>query len=89
MFEARSVVRNAAAKLPHSTCGFASIDMEAGENWATFFAALFSAEAIGAVRPRVRLVLERVDDRDVRLDLDGLAVENGGAVTPLAHGVGG
>jgi hypothetical protein len=36
-----------------------------------------------------RLVLQRVDDRDVGFDLDGLAVENGGTVTPLAHGVGG
>ena len=42
-----------------------------------------------AARLRVRLVLERVDDRDVGFDLDGLAVENGWPVTPLAHGVGG
>jgi hypothetical protein len=36
-----------------------------------------------------RLVLERVNDRDVGFDLDGLAVENGWLVPPLAHGVGG
>ena len=35
-----------------------------------------------------RLVLQRVDDRDVGFDLDGLAVENGWPVTPLADGVG-
>jgi len=34
-------------------------------------------------------MLQRVDHGDVRLDLDGLAVENGGTVAPLAHGVGG
>src|SRR5579872_2492669 len=34
------------------------------------------------------LMLERIDDRDVRLDLDGLAVENSWVVAPLAHGIG-
>jgi len=42
-----------------------------------------------AARVRVSLVLERVNDRDVGFDLDGLAVENGWPVTPLADGVGG
>jgi hypothetical protein len=35
-----------------------------------------------------RLVLERVNDRDVGFNLDGLAVQNGGTVAPLADGVG-
>ena len=34
-----------------------------------------------------RLVLERINDRDVGLDLDRLTVENGGAITPLGHGI--
>jgi len=42
-----------------------------------------------AAKLRIRLVLERVDDRDVGFDLDRLAVENGGVVAPLADGLGG
>ena len=36
---------------------------------------------------RVHLVLERVNDGDVRIDFDWLTVENCWAVVPLGHGV--
>ena len=36
---------------------------------------------------RLRLVLKRINDGDVRLDLDGLAVENRWVVAPLSDGV--
>ena len=42
-----------------------------------------------SVRRCATLVLQRVDDGDVRFDLHGLAVENGGAITPLAHRIDG
>jgi len=34
-------------------------------------------------------MLERINHGDVGLDLDRLAIENGGTVAPLTHGVGG
>jgi hypothetical protein len=33
-------------------------------------------------------MLERINHRDVSLDLDGLAVENGWTIAPLAHCIG-
>ena len=33
------------------------------------------------------LVLQAVNDGDVRVDFNGLSVENRGAVAPLAHGI--
>jgi hypothetical protein len=78
------VDRKAAAELPHS------IEFRAETEGRLFWAALFVLRRrLRAGQLRVRLVLERVDDRDVGFDLDGLAVENGWPITPLAHGVGG
>ena len=74
------MARKAAAELPHS------IETEGR----LFLGGPFCfAKAMRAAQLHVRLVLERVNDRDVCFDLDGLAVENGWPVTPLAHGVGG
>jgi hypothetical protein len=78
------VVRKAAAELPHS------MECRAQTEGRLFRAALFVLRRrMRAAQLRVRLVLERVDDGDIGFDLDGLAVENGWPVAPLADGVGG